>query len=58
MYTESTGHGLVTGSLECSNEPSRSKSVGNISSICGMYQLLRTGSAVWITLRCYITCPL
>jgi hypothetical protein len=53
MYTESTGHGLVTGSFECSNEQSCTKNVGNVSS-CGMYQLLRTGSAVWSILRRYI----
>jgi hypothetical protein len=58
MYTESTGHGLVTGSFECSNEPSGSKNVGNISSSCGMYQLLKAGCAAWIIPRCYITCPL
>jgi hypothetical protein len=58
MCTESTGHGLVTGSLECSNEPKKKKNVGSISSSCGMYQLLRTGSAVWIVPRCYVTCPL
>ena len=58
MYTVCTGHGLVTGSFECSNEPSGSKNVGNISSSCGMYQLLRTGCAAWSILRCYSTCPL
>lgn len=58
MYTENPGHGLVTGSFECSNEPSGSKYVQNISSSCGMYHLLKTGSAAWSILRCYITCPL
>ena len=58
MNTEGTGHGLVTGCFECSNEPSCSKNMGNIFTSCEMYQLLKMGHAAWSIPRCSLTCPL